>query len=193
VHSRRIFEGRVLALRSDEVAMPDGTTSQRDVTELPGAVAIVPLHADGTVVLVRQYRHPVGRYLLEVPAGLLDSTSESPKEAGARELLEEVGLRADRWHSLADVLTTPGMSDETIRVLLARDLTSVDVSERPAAIHEEADMRVERMSLQHALELVLDGDVENGITVAALLATHVALSTSYGLRPADAPWPARKR
>lgn len=182
----------MLALRSDEVAMPGGTSSQRDVTELPGAVAIVPLHDDGTVVLVRQYRHPVGRHLLEVPAGLLDTTTESAQEAGERELLEEAGLRAGRWETLADVLTTPGMSDETIRLLLARDLTPVPAAERPAPVCEEIDMQVERMPLDDAVGLVLDGELENGITAAALLAAHVALSSGRALRPADAPWPARK-
>ncbi len=166
--------------------------SQRDVTELPGAVAIVPLHADGTVVLVRQYRHPIGRRLLEVPAGLLDSTTESALEAGERELLEEVGLRAGRWDTLADVLTTPGMSDETIRLLLARSLTPVRAQERPAPLHEEADMQVERIPLADAVDLVLAGKLENGITAAALLAAQVALSSGRTLRPVDAPWPARK-
>ncbi|MCW2667195.1 MAG: ADP-ribose pyrophosphatase [Frankiales bacterium] len=183
----------MLTLRSDEVAMPGGASSQRDVTELPGAVAIVPLHADGTVVLVRQYRHPVARHLLEVPAGLLDSTTESAQEAGERELLEEAGLRAGRWETLADVLTTPGMSDETIRLLLARDLTAVPAADRPDPLHEEADMQVVCMPLAQAIELVLDGELENGITAAALLAAHVALSSGRALRPADAPWLARKR
>lgn len=173
--------------------MPGGTSSQRDVTELPGAVAIVPLHDNGTVVLVRQYRHPVGRRLLEIPAGLLDSTTESAQEAGERELLEEVGLRAARWETLADVLTTPGMSDETIRLLLARDLTPVAASERPARLYEEADMLVECMPLARAVDLVLAGELENGITAAALLAAQLALFTGRPLRQADAPWTARKK
>lgn len=173
--------------------MPGGTSSQRDVTELPGAVAIVPLHDDGTVVLVRQYRHPVGRHLLEVPAGLLDSTTESAQEAGERELLEEVGLRAGRWDTLADVLTSPGMSDETIRLLLARDLAPVEARERPAAMHEEADMQIVHMPLADAVDLIFAGRLENGISATAVLAAHLALLESRNLLPADAPWRSRKR
>lgn len=182
----------MLSVRSDEVAMPGGASSQRDVAELPGAVAIVAVHDDGDVVLVRQYRHPVARPLWEVPAGLLDTTTESAREAGERELLEEAGLRADRWDTLADVLTSPGMSDETVRLLLARDLSAVPDDERPAPFHEEAEMQVVRLPLAVAVEQVLSGQLENGITAAALLAAHVALFDDRPLRPVDATWVARK-
>lgn len=175
--------------------MPGGTSSQRDVTELPGAVAIVAVDDAGQVVLVRQYRHPVGRHLWEVPAGLLDSTTESAHEAGERELLEEAGLRAGRWETLADILTTPGMSDEAIRLLLARDLSVVPEDERPISVHEELDMQMKRLPLSEAVTQVFDGRIENGITVSALLAASIYLTDDDGsrrLRSADACWPARK-
>lgn len=172
--------------------MPGQTASQRDVVELPGAVAIVALDDKGRIVLVRQYRHPVARHLWEVPAGLLDTTTESALEAGQRELLEEAGLRAHQWDSLADVLTSPGMADETIRLLLARDLEDVPGSERPDPFHEEAEMQVQRMDLSQAIEQVLAGQLENGITAVAVLAAYVALLEGRELRPADAPWTARK-
>lgn len=172
--------------------MPGGSSSQRDVAELPGAVAMVPLLDDGTVLLVRQYRHPVARHLLEVPAGLLDTRTESVLQAAERELLEEVGMRAGRWDTLADVLTSPGMSDETIRLLLARDLCPVELSARPPAVHEEADMQVVQMPLTAAVDLVISGELENGISAAALLAAQVAISSGRQLRSADAPWRARK-
>lgn len=191
--SRRVFTGRVAAVRSDQVAMPGGATSQRDVLELPGAVGIVALDADGRVLLVRQYRHPVGRRLWEIPAGLLDSTTETPVEAGERELAEEGFLRAGSWHTLADLLTSPGMADETIRVLLARDLTPVPEAERFVGFHEEAEMERTWLPLEDAVRRCLDGTLENAITVAGLLATHAALRDGFaGLRAADAPWPARK-
>lgn len=190
--SRHVFTGGVLRLRSDQVAMPGGTSSQRDVTELPGAVAIVAMDEDDRVVLVRQYRHPVGRHLWEVPAGLLDSTTESARTAGERELLEEAGLRAGRWDTLADILPTPGMSDETIRLLLARDLAPVPAAERSQPVDEEADMEVHWLPLDDVVEQVFHGDVENGITASAVLAAHVALRGGRALRSADAPWRSRK-
>jgi len=94
IASRRVFEGRVAAMRSDQVAMPGGVSSQRDVVELPGAVAIVALDEHDRVLLVRQYRHPVRRRLWEIPAGLLDSPRESAFDAGERELFEEGHVRA---------------------------------------------------------------------------------------------------
>lgn len=193
LRSRHVFQGRVLALRSDDVSMPGGTSSQRDVVELPGAVAVVALDDEGRTVMVRQYRHPVGRHLWEVPAGLLDTTTETALEAAERELLEEAGLRARRWDTLVDILTSPGMADETVRVLLARELEDVPAGERPQAVHEEADMLVQRVPLDEVVSQVLAGEIENGITAAAVLAAHVALLTGQPLRPADAAWPARKR
>lgn len=188
VTSTPVYQGRVTALRADVVRMPGGTTSTRDVVELPGAVAIVALDEQDRVLMVRQYRHPVGRHLWEVPAGLLDSTTESPQEAGERELHEEGHLRAGRWDTLVDILTSPGMSDETIRVLLARDLTDVALDERFVGFHEEADMELAWWPLDEAVAKALSGELENGITVAAVLAAAVR----GPVRAADAPWPSRK-
>lgn len=172
--------------------MPGGSTSQRDVTELPGAVAVVALDEQRRVVLVRQYRHPVGRRLWEVPAGLLDNATESAQEAGERELAEEAGLRAGRWDTLVDMLTTPGMSDETVRVLLARELRPISMNERAPGVDEEAELEVMRVSLDDAVDRAYAGDLENGITVCALLAADAALRRRHVLRPADAAWRARK-
>lgn len=191
--SRQIFQGRVLHLRSDQVEMPGGVVAQRDVTELPGAVGIVAVDEAERVLLVRQYRHPVGRHLWEVPAGLLDSTTETPIEAGQRELAEEGNVLAGRWDTLVDIYTTPGMSDETVRLLLARDLSDVPSGERHVGLHEEADMVLARVPLEVAVQRVLSGEIENGITVSGLLAAHAVLRSSASLRPSDAPWPARRR
>lgn len=193
ISSRRVFAGRVAVLRSDEVVMPGGVSSQRDVVELPGGVGIVALNQEGHVLLVRQYRHPVRRRLWEIPAGLLDSTVESPAQAAERELIEEGHLRAARWFTLVDTLTSPGLSDETVRILLACDLEQVPASEHHIGVHEEAELELAWWPLDTAVERCYSGELENGITVAGLLAARVALSRGLdGLRPATAPWRARK-
>lgn len=193
IASRRVFEGRVAVMRSDQVAMPGGVYSQRDVVELPGAVGIVAVDENERVLLVRQYRHPVRRRLWEIPAGLLDSMRESAVQAAERELFEEGHLRAAQWFTLVDTLTSPGMSDETVRILLARDLVEVRASQRYVGMHEEAEMELEWVPLDNAVERCLSGELENGITVAGLLAAQLALTRGVaGLRSSSAPWRARK-
>lgn len=190
---RRVFTGRVAALRSDDVAMPGGVVSQRDVVELPGAVGIVALDRDDRVLLVRQYRHPVGRRLWEIPAGLLDSTVESPVQAATRELFEEGHLRGSQWFTLLDMLTSPGLCDETVRILLVRELEDVPAADRHEGLHEEAEMERQWVRLEVAVERCLSGDLENGITVAGLMAAWTAAQRGFsGLRSAGAPWRARK-
>lgn len=194
ISSRRVFEGRVAALRSDQVAMPGGVSSQRDVVELPGAVGIVALDERQNVLIVRQYRHPVRRRLWEIPAGLLDSTHESAADAAERELFEEGHVRAADWSTLVDTLTSPGMSDETVRIFLARVLSQVPAPERHIGVHEEAEMELAWVPLDDAVERCLSGDLENGITIAGLLAARLALTRGLaGRRAPAAPWRARKQ
>jgi 8-oxo-dGDP phosphatase len=194
IASRSVFVGRVTSMRSDQVAMPGGVSSQRDVVELPGAVGIVALDDKGRVLLVRQYRHPVQRRLWEIPAGLLDSPVESAARAAERELFEEGHIRAAEWFTLVDTLTSPGMSDETVRIFLARDLTEIPVSERHVGVHEEAEMEMAWVPLDSAVERCFSGELENGITVAGLMAAQLAITRGLaGLRACTAPWRARKR
>lgn len=189
--SQTMFEGRVVTVRRDEVRMSDGSTAQREVVQHPGAVAVVALDEAGQVVLVNQYRHPVRARLDELPAGLLDVAGEAPLAAAQRELAEEAGLQAARWNVLVDLRSSPGISNEAIRVFLARGL-----SDAPTAgfvrEHEEATMRVEREPLAEAVQRTLAGDLTNAIAVAGLLAAvHGGATDWRDLRPADAPWPAR--
>jgi len=193
IASRCVFEGRVAAMRSDQVAMPGGVSSQRDVVELPGAVGIVALDENDNVLLVRQYRHPVRRRLWEIPAGLLDSPGESAAAAAERELFEEGHVRAGEWFTLVDTLTSPGMTDETVRIFLARDLTQVPALDRHVGVHEEVEMEVAWVPLDDAVGRCLSGELENGITVAGLLAARVVFTQGLaGLRVSTAPWRARK-
>jgi ADP-ribose pyrophosphatase len=184
VDSETLYVGKIFALRADEVRMPGGTTARREVIEHYGAVAIVALDDDRNVVLVHQYRHPVGRRLWELPAGLLDMGDEPPHATAARELEEEAGLAAAQWRVLVDLISAPGFSDESVRVFLATGL--IDVG-RPKAHDEEADMTVRRVPLDDAVRMVFAGEIVNSLAVAGILAAHT-MGDPEALRPVDAPW-----
>lgn len=184
-----IYVGQVMALRRDEVVMPGGGVAAREVVEHPGAVAVVPLDGDGRIVLIHQYRHPLGRRLWELPAGLLDEPGEDPVATARRELREETGLAAADWSLLVDFAGSPGLVDETVRIYLARELTEVD---RLAGVDdEEADLEFDRLALGDAVGRVLAGEIVNGPTAAGLLAAHAVLTGAARQRPLHAPWPDR--
>ncbi|HEV7906893.1 MAG TPA: NUDIX hydrolase [Pseudonocardiaceae bacterium] len=185
VSSRDVYVGKILALRVDEVAMPGGGTAVREVVEHLGAVAVAAVDSDGQVVLIHQYRHPLGRRLWELPAGLLDSVGEDPVEGARRELVEEVGLVAQEWATLVDVAASPGFTDEVVRVFLAQGLSTVD---RDAQGEEEADLEIHRFPLAEAVRMVFSGEIVNASTVAGLLAAREVLEGRAKPRPVDAPW-----
>ncbi|MFD6070195.1 MULTISPECIES: NUDIX domain-containing protein [Amycolatopsis] len=183
--TKDVHIGRVVGLRVDEVVMPGGGTARREVVEHLGAVAVVALDSDGMVTLIHQYRHPIGRRLWELPAGLIDKAGEDPVEAAKRELVEEVGLSAERWETLVDVAASPGFTDEVVRVYLARGLSEVD---REVLGDEEADLVMRKFPLADAVRMALAGELVNGSTVGGVLAAHAVLSGAASSRPADAPW-----
>jgi ADP-ribose pyrophosphatase len=186
ISSEEIYEGRVISLRRDTVAMPGGGESVREVVHHPGAVAVVAIDDDEQVVLLRQYRHPIGTHLRELPAGLRDEDGEPPLATAKRELAEEALLAAGRWSLLTTSYSTPGFCDEAVLIYLAEDLTDV---ERPAGFvveHEEADMTLERMPLADAVQLVFDGEIRNAVAVIGLLAAAQVRATKPRLRPVDA-------
>jgi 8-oxo-dGDP phosphatase len=191
VSSQQLVQGRVWSVRSDVVAMPDGQTSVRDVVEHPGAVAVVAVRGEGDateVLMVNQYRHPVGRRLDELPAGILDVEDEPALACAKRELAEEAGQQAETWHVLVDTLTSPGFTDESIRVFLARDLSPC---ERDVQEHEEVEMSTHWVPLAAAVRAALAGELENGVAVTGVLAAAQALAVGLALRAADAAWRAR--
>jgi ADP-ribose pyrophosphatase len=185
---------RVVSVRR-EVVQPPAARDRfvRDVVVHPGAVGIVALDERERVLVVHQYRHPVGHRLVEVPAGLLDVAGEAYDTAARRELFEEAHVRAERWSVLVDLFTSPGMTDESVRIFLARDLTDVPDADRHVGEHEEADMPVSRVPLAELVRGVLGGELHNPVLVAGVLAAWaVRAGEGYdALRPADAPWPAR--
>ncbi|HVK25836.1 MAG TPA: NUDIX hydrolase [Actinokineospora sp.] len=183
--TRDIHIGRILALRLDDVVMPGGNTAGREVVEHLGAVAIAALDDDGNVTLIHQYRHPLGRRIWELPAGLIDKADEDPVDAAKRELVEEVGLVAEDWSVLVDVAASPGFTDEVVRVFLATGLSSV---EREVLGDEEADLVAKRVPLVEAVRMALAGEIVNGAAVAGVLAAHAVDSGIAPPRSANAPW-----
>jgi ADP-ribose pyrophosphatase len=185
-----IYEGKVMAVRRDEVRMPGGGTAVREILEHAGAVAIAALDADDRLMMIYQYRHAVQRRLWEMPAGLLDHAGEDALETARRELEEEVGLAADGWSVLLDVVPSPGFSDESVRVYLATGLHDVG---RPdlGADDEEADLETHWVALADAVAMVFDGAIVNSSAVAAVLAVHAVRTGAAQPRPVDAPWPDR--
>ena len=183
--SETLYTGKIFALRSDRVRMPGGKVVTREIVEHFGAVAVVAMDDDGNVPMVYQYRHAFGRRLWELPAGLLDVGGEAAHLTAARELMEEAGLKAADWSVLVDLDSTPGFSDESVRVYLATGLTQV---ERPAAHDEEADMTLEWYPLSDAVRKVLSGEVVNAIAVAGILAAHTVTTGFAQARPVDSPW-----
>ncbi|WP_030212658.1 NUDIX domain-containing protein [Streptomyces bikiniensis] len=186
------FQGGKTGVRTDDVVMPDGTVARRDYQVHPGSVAVLALDAEDRVLLIKQYRHPVRHRLWEIPAGLLDVPGENPLHAARRELYEEAHVKAEDWRVLTDFYTSPGGSDEAVRIFLARDLAEAE-GERFEVAEEEADMEVARVPLGDLVRGVLAGDLHNSCLVNGVLALAAARAGDGldALRPAEAPWPAR--
>ena len=189
VSNEKLAEGTVVSVRRDVVRMPDGEEVGREVVKHPGAVGILALDEAGQVLLIRQYRHPVGRQLWEIPAGLRDVAGEPPLATAQRELLEEVGYLAADWQVLADFFTSPGITSERLRVYLARGLTSVPDAERQyVPNHEEAHLRIEWAPLDVVVSRMLAGNLHNGVMMIGVLAAFAARQDGFAtLRGPDAP------
>ena len=181
--------GSLVRLRRDMVRMPDGDVVGRDILEHPGAVAVLALDADERVLMIRQYRHPVGRLLWEIPAGLRDVAGEPLHVTAQRELLEEAGYRAAQWQVLVDSFSSPGISTERLRIFLARGLAEVPAAERSyVPEHEEAHLVQAWVPLDQAVARILAGDLHNAVTSLGILSAYAARRDGFAaLRDADAP------
>ncbi len=184
-----LARGRIVTVRTDQVELPDGELMTREVVEHPGAVAILALDEEDRVLMIRQYRHPVGAMLWEIPAGLRDVVGEPLLETARRELVEEAGYRAATWHVLADYASSPGITTERLRVYLARDLTVVPAAEREyVPEHEEAYLTTAWIPLGDAVRAILAGDLHNGVAIVGILSAYAARADGFrALRQAGAP------
>lgn len=171
--SETVFAGRLLRVRRDTVRTPSGDAT-REVVEHPGAAAVVALLADGTTVLVRQYRHAVGRELTEVPAGKLDA-GESPLDAARRELAEEVALVSDSWTALGSIFPTVGYSDEVIHLFLAEGAVATD-----AAPDDGEHVVPVQLPFAEAVARARRGGFEDAKTALALLRADAVLADRAG-------------
>lgn len=183
---RDLWQGRIFGVSSEEVALPTGPVLREYITH-PGAVAIVALNDDDEVALIRQYRHPVRARLWEIPAGLLDVAGEDYLTAAQRELREETDLAAAQWNVLVDIFTSPGGSNESVRIFVARGLSRLPVEF--AREDEEAEMEQRFVPLTQAVAAVLAGHVHSPTAVSGLLAAQCARANGWsGLREPHAPW-----
>lgn len=189
VDSTLLVDAPVIALRRDEVVMPGGRVASREVVENLGAVAVVAVDENERVAMVYQYRRPLGTRLWELPAGLLDIKGEDELTGAKRELQEEAGLQAKRWEVLSDIATSPGFSEEAVRIFLARDLSMVDKLHDTG--DEEQDMTFAWVDLDEAVNRVLAGEIVNSIACVGILATHAVLRGGRATRSTDVPFPLR--
>jgi ADP-ribose pyrophosphatase len=162
LNSRKVFDGSVFGVTVDTIQQGE-LIYQRDVVRHPGSAVIVPVFADGTVALVKQYRHPAVRYLLEIPAGTLDE-GEKPEVGAARELEEELGVVAAKLEKLSEFFVSPGFCEEKMWIYLATELT--ETSQR---LDEDEVIEVVRLSLTEALEMISDGEIEDAKTIIGLM------------------------
>jgi len=179
------YSGPIFEVFTDEVTMSAGHTVRRDVVRAKGAVGVVALDDVGRVALILQYRHAVGSPLWELPAGLRDVAGEDLVVGAARELAEEADLRAGRYDLLIDLHTSPGFTDESIRIFLARELSPVPDAERHDRHDEEADIELAWFDLDEAIAMIFRGEITNAAAVGGLLATARARDEGWAtLRPA---------
>ncbi len=186
LESELAFDGAVWGVRNERFRYGDGELT-RHFVDHTGAVAVLALDEQERACLIRQYRHPVRLREWELPAGLLDLDGESPLAAAQRELAEEVDLAASDWSLLADFANSPGGSNETIRIYVARGLAPTGTTFDRTG--EEADMLVRWVPLDELVEAVRAGRVQNAIAVVAALTAWFERERGWsGLRDPEAPW-----
>ncbi|MBW2094086.1 MAG: NUDIX hydrolase [Deltaproteobacteria bacterium] len=169
-----LHQGRVFKLIREKMRLPNGTTVDLDIIRHPGAAAMVPLKDDGSLVMVRQYRHAVGGYIWEIPAGTLDH-GESPLECAKRELIEETGYAAERWEKLGAIIPVPGYSDEKIHIFLAGDLhASLQNLDSDEIIH------VREVPFEKAFAMIEKGEIKDSKTITSLFLAKRRLEKKEG-------------
>jgi ADP-ribose diphosphatase len=164
---RNIYNGKVITLNIDTVTLPNGVTVDLEVVRHPGAAAVVPLKENGTVVLIKQFRHAAGGFIYEIPAGKLHS-GEDPKDCAARELEEEIGYQAGKLDLLSSIFTAPGFTDEVIHVYKATGLTK-----GRQQLDRDEVLEIVEVSLQEAIEMIDKGTIRDAKTMVGLQSVFI--------------------
>ncbi|MDX9785722.1 MAG: NUDIX hydrolase [Desulfobacterales bacterium] len=161
--SKRLHKGRVFEMFSENITLANGVTTDIDILRHPGAAAIVPMADEKTLVWIRQYRHAVGDYIWEIPAGTLDP-KEAPLVCAKRELIEETGFSAQTWLPIGRIVPVPGYSNERIHLYLASDL-----SLEKQDLDRDELLEVHQIPLAEAVDMVLSGKVVDAKTICGLM------------------------
>lgn len=172
---RDIYRGRVVHLTTEDVALPNGHRMELEIVRHPGAAAVAALDDTGAVTLLRQYRHAVGGYLWEVPAGKLDP-GETPQVCAARELREEAGLMAGRLEAVGSIVTCPGFCDEIIHLFVATELTRAPQARGADEVIES----VRSVPLAETLAMIRAGEIRDAKTIAALVQAELRYGGRHG-------------
>src|SRR5947209_2588645 len=167
MQTKHIYTGIVVNLNVDTVTLPNGLTVDLEVVRHPGAAAVVPLKDDGTVILIRQFRHAAGGFIYEIPAGKLHA-GEDPRDCAARELEEEIGYRASSFELIASIFTAPGFADEVIHIYKGTGLTKG----RQKLDHDEV-LHVVELPIEKAIAQIQDGTIRDGKTIVGLQAVYL--------------------
>jgi ADP-ribose diphosphatase len=165
--TKNIYHGKVITLNIDTVTLPNGVTVDLEMVRHPGAAAVVPLKEDGTVILIRQFRHAAGGFIYEIPAGKLHP-EEDPRACAARELEEEIGYQAGRLELLSSIFTAPGFTDEVIHIYKATAMTK-------GRQHLDRDevLEVVEMPLQEAMDMIRVGTIRDAKTMVGLQSVFI--------------------
>lgn len=165
ISSETIYEGRIIDVKKDQVRLPNGKNGTRELVKHPGAVGIIPITTDGRLIVVEQYRKPLERSIVEIPAGKLEP-GEKPAVTAVRELEEETGYGAHDFTYLQTIATSPGFADEVIHLYIAKDLYKI---EQPASPDEDEFVELMEISLEEAEEMMQDGRIYDAKTVIAVM------------------------
>ncbi|MBO7302720.1 MAG: NUDIX hydrolase [Clostridia bacterium] len=171
ISSKLIFDGKVIHLRLDDILLPDGNTGFREYCTHNGAVCVIPITSEGEVICVRQYRYAIGKPLIEIPAGKLDSIDENPDDAVRRELREETGAISGKLTFLGLYYGSPALLSEKIYMYLAEDLSFGDTD-----LDVDEFLEVVKIPLPTLVDMVLSGEIEDGKTQSAVLRASAMLS-----------------
>jgi len=165
--TKSIYKGKVVTLNLETVTLPNGVTVDLETIRHPGAAAVVPMKEDGTVLLIRQFRHAAGGFIYEIPAGKLNQ-GEDPLACASRELEEEIGYRAGSFELLTSIFTAPGFADEVIHVYKATDLTS-----GRQQLDRDEVLEVVPLPLTEAVAMIADGRIRDAKTIVGLQCVYI--------------------